>query len=324
MTGLTMNAAGIAETELEYLNVAAQAVTQSGGDKALDALGWWEFLPHLDDPDARLAVFALFRAQGAALASSAAIGGLLAQPFANEFGFAPGEVISAVTRRSPRRGDVHIVVGDVAGRRLLVDMPGLGVALVDEVELRRIDVPGRLQLADFEASTANLILPEAAAAPLRAQAVVLGRIALALEMLGAADAAVSLAIEYSGQREQFGQPIGSFQAVRHLLAWARTDCVAIETVARSAVAMGAAMPKCFDAALKALAGRNGRKACERALQVFGGIGFTAEHDHHHFHGRVLALDSLLGTSAALTNELGAWMRTERRDPHWAAAIRSVL
>jgi hypothetical protein len=309
--------------EQEYLAVSMQAVAQSGGDKALDALGWWDMLGHLDDPDARLAVYALFRAQGAALGSSAAIGGLLAQPFAKEFEFAPGEVISAITRHSPRRGDVHVVVGDAAGRRLLVDMPGLGGALVDKAELQAIDVPGRLAVAEVEAATATLILPEAAAAPLRAQAVALGRVALAMEMLGAADACVSLAIEYSGQREQFGKPIGSFQAVRHLLAWARTDCVAIETVARSAVAMGTAMPDQFDAALKALAGRNGRKACERALQVFGGIGFTAEHDHHHFHGRVLALDALLGTSAGLTNELGRWMRTERRDPEWAAAIRSV-
>ena len=218
---------------------------------------------------------------------------------------------------------MHVVVGDAVSRRLLVDIPGLGVAMVDRVELRPIEVAGRLQLADFEAATAGDILPEAAAAPLRAQAVRLGRVALALEMLGAADACVRLALEYSGQREQFGKPIGSFQAVRHLLAWASVDCVAIETVARRAVAMGATMPDHYDSALKALAGRNGRKACERALQVFGGIGFTAEHDHHHFHGRVLALDALLGTSAELTNDLGRWLRTERRDPMWAAAIRSV-
>lgn len=307
----------------EYVSVSRQAIEQSGGDKALDALGWWEFLPSLDDPDARQAVFAFFHAQGAALGSSVAIGGLMAQPFAQEFDFSPGEVVSAMARRSSRRGDVHVVVGDVAGRRLLVDMPGLGVALVDEVETHAIDVPGRLPLADFEAATATLILPEGAAAPLRQQSIRLGRVALALEMLGAAEAAVSLAVDYSGQREQFGQPIGSFQAVRHLLAWARTDCVAVDSVARSAVAMGAAMPENFEVALKALAGRNGRKACERALQVLGGIGFTAEHEHHHFHGRVLALDALLGSSAELTSDLGRWLRTERRDPAWAAAIRTA-
>jgi hypothetical protein len=56
----------------------------------------------------------------------------------------------------------------------------------------------------------------------------------------------------------------------------------------------------------------------RALQVFGGIGFTAEHDHHHHHGRVLALDALLGTSAELTHGLGAWLRRVG-DPGFAAA-----
>ena len=64
--------------------------------------------------------------------------------------------------------------------------------------------------------------------------------------------------------------------------------------------------------VKALAGRNGRRACERSLQVLGGIGFTAEHEHHHHHSRVLALDALLGSSAELTHDLGAWLRTSGR------------
>ena len=72
--------------------------------------------------------------------------------------------------------------------------------------------------------------------------------------------------------------------------------------------------------MKALAGRNGRRACERSLQVLGGIGFTAEHAHHHHHSRVLLLDSLLGTSAELSHDLGAWLRTAGRDPGFARAV----
>jgi alkylation response protein AidB-like acyl-CoA dehydrogenase len=71
---------------------------------------------------------------------------------------------------------------------------------------------------------------------------------------------------------------------------------------------------------KAIAGRNGRKACERSLQVLGGIGFTTEHEHHHVHSRVLALDVLLGRSSALTHDLGRWLRTEQTDPRFASAI----
>ena len=72
--------------------------------------------------------------------------------------------------------------------------------------------------------------------------------------------------------------------------------------------------------VKALAGRNGRRACERSLQVLGGIGFTAEHAHHHHHSRVLLLDSLLGTSAELSHDLGAWLRTTGDDPGFTRAV----
>ena len=75
------------------------------------------------------------------------------------------------------------------------------------------------------------------------------------------------------------------------------------------MALDASAPPRYGEVAKALAGRNGRKACERSLQVLGGIGFTTEHEHHHHHSRVLALDALLGTSAGLTRQLGAWLRT---------------
>jgi alkylation response protein AidB-like acyl-CoA dehydrogenase len=128
-------------------------------------------------------------------------------------------------------------------------------------------------------------------------------------MLGAAETAVALAVEHAAEREQFGRPIGAFQAVRHLLAWATTDCTAIEAVTGQALRLLDDPPPRLDEVVKALAGRNGRRACERSLQVLGGIGFTAEHDHHHHHSRVLQLDSLLGTSAELTRSLGAWLRS---------------
>lgn len=316
----------IAPTEIEdeYVAVAAQAVRTSGGAAALDALGWWDLLADLDDPGSRAAVFALFRAQGRELAGSAALGGLLAQPYLAGTGLAPGAVVSTVWRRSPRRGLVHVVVGDLDGRRLLVDRPGHGafVADVDAVELRPIDVPGRLVLHEvaIDWSNATRALNEAAAAPARQRRDFLGRVATALEILGAAEAAVALAIEHAVAREQFGQAIGRFQAVRHLLAWARTDCVAVDAVATKAVALDTSAPPRFDEVLKAIAGRNGQRACQRALQVLGGIGFTAEHDHHQHHGRVLALDALLGTSTTLTSELGAWLRTEAVDPGFTTAM----
>jgi len=312
------------DSEAEYLAAAGQALRTNSGPEALDRLGWWDLLPQLADPELRTAAFALFRAQGQTLGSSPAIGGLLAQPYLDGTAIAPGLVVGTVLRTSSRRGPVHVVVGDVDGRQLLVDRPGHGAAVValDAVVLRPLPIPGRLVLHEVEVdwSRATPTVGEPRALVARARSAALGRVALALEILGAAEAAVDLAIEHARNREQFGEPIGTFQAVRHLLAWAANDCVAIDTVARQAVTLDAAMPARYDEILKALAGRNGRKACERALQVLGGIGFTAEHDHHHHHSRVLALDALLGTSAQLTHQLGGWLRDGDTNVRYPAAV----
>jgi hypothetical protein len=312
----------------EFLAVAGQALRTSDGSAALDALGWWDLLSDLGDHDGRAAVFAVFRAQGRELASSPALGGLVAQPFLAAAGRvgadAAGTVVATIPRRSPRRGCVNVAVGDVTGRQVLIDRPGSGASIVDagELQLRPIDVPGRLPLREVGVDVSRLpvSIGEHDAARARPRSVVLGRVAAALEVLGAAEGVVALAVEHARAREQFGQPIAGFQAVRHLLAWARTDCAALESVTMQAVALDTAAPPRFDEIVKAIAGRNGRRACERALQVFGGIGFTAEHSHHHFHSRVLALDSLLGTSAELTHGLGTWLRAGGSDPQIPSGV----
>ena len=312
-----------------FLDAARRALRAADGRDPLAALGWWDLLSELADREARAAALALFRAQGRELASSVALGAVMAQPFLAATGLPPGSLVAAVGRRSARRGHRLVVVGDVAGRSLLVDRPGRGAVVVaaDEVaagrvELRPVTVAGRLAVHEIETDLSDRrpTVEESQAGPARARARFLGRLALALEILGAAEGALALALAHAGTREQFGRPIGTFQAVRHLLAWAQTDCVALESVTTTAVRLDEAAPERYDEIVKALAGRNGRRVCERALQVLGAIGFTAEHTHHHFHSRVLALDALLGTSADLTHELGAWVRRTRTDPALPAAL----
>ncbi|ONH58163.1 acyl-CoA dehydrogenase [Frankia sp. CcI49] len=300
----------------------------------LRELGWFDLLPELADRDARVAALTLFRAQGRELAGTRALGALLAQPFLAAAGLPPDAAVATISRTSARRGERLMVVGDVAdpagaigmaGTALLIDRPGHGAAVVpaEEVELWPVAVSGRLELHEVIHGPERWVptVDEEHAAVARVRARFLGRLAAALEILGAAEGALALAVAYARTREQFGRPIGTFQAVRHLLAWAQTDCVALEKVTTAAAALDGveAAPPRHDEVVKALAGRNGRRVCERALQVLGGIGFTSEHTHHHFHSRVLALDALLGTSAELTHGLGAWLR-EADDDTTAAAL----
>jgi hypothetical protein len=308
----------------EIYDAARRALRACDGSEALGSLGWWELLPELADERARAAVFALCRAHGRELAGTVALGSLVAQPYLVAAGADPGPIVAAFTRRSARRGVVTTVIGDVAGRQLLVDRPGAGVWLVDAdtAALQPIRIPGRLAIHELEPGSARerSFLSEDVALEARVRSVFLGRVALAHELLGAAEGSLASAVSHAAAREQFGEPIARFQAVRHLLAWAATDCAAIASTANEAVALDTAAPPRFDAIAKALAGRNGRRCCERTLQVLGAIGFTTEHAHHHFHSRVLALDALLGSATQLSRELGAWLRSTRGDPRLPAAM----
>jgi alkylation response protein AidB-like acyl-CoA dehydrogenase len=126
------------------------------------------------------------------------------------------------------------------------------------------------------------------------------RAALAAEAVGVAQRALDLGIEHAKTRQQFGKPIGTYQAVSHQLADTYTDvelarslaywaawCVAEEDE-QAALAAAAANAFCTEAAVR---------ACERSIQVHGGIGFTWEHPLHRFYKRALWLNQF-GTSPA--------------------------
>ncbi|WAC92785.1 acyl-CoA dehydrogenase family protein [Mycobacterium sp. Aquia_213] len=133
-------------------------------------------------------------------------------------------------------------------------------------------------------------------------------IATAADALGAARAVMDLAVEYAKVRKQFGQVIGSFQAVQHLCV----DMYETVELARSGVihalwASDAAAPdQRHLAALraKAFAGRLATVG-DTAIQVFGGIGYTWEHDAHLYLKRLLSWSALLGGPDRYLTELGA-------------------
>jgi alkylation response protein AidB-like acyl-CoA dehydrogenase len=123
--------------------------------------------------------------------------------------------------------------------------------------------------------------------------------ALALEVVGACQALFDLTLAHAKVREQFGVPIGSFQAVKHALADAH---VALEKA--RALGYFAAMTIAEDDGRRALAAAMAKAAagdCERrlvrdAIQLHGGIGYTWEHDVHLYAKRAMAGAMLFGTA----------------------------
>jgi alkylation response protein AidB-like acyl-CoA dehydrogenase len=135
----------------------------------------------------------------------------------------------------------------------------------------------------------------------RGTALRLGRAMAAAEASGCAHACVEMAAGYAKVREQFGRPIGTFQAVKHhctnMLVDAEQATAAAWDAARaaeddrqaelaSAVAAGVALP--------ALA-----RCCQLNVQVHGGIGYTWEHDAHLYVRRSGALSALFDADRAL-------------------------
>lgn len=123
------------------------------------------------------------------------------------------------------------------------------------------------------------------------------RVLLAAALVGLADQACDLTVEYAKIREQFGKPIGSFQAVKHRcadmgvrtrLAWYQTNVACLKVMASTADA-----PLQVDSALllaTEAAHENGRAS----VQMHGGIGFQAECDVHWFVKRAHIYDQLVG------------------------------
>ena len=132
-------------------------------------------------------------------------------------------------------------------------------------------------------------------------------VAAVVDGVGAAQRALELAVEYAKERVQFGKPIGSFQAVQHLCAdMLRTvelgraaayyACWALDEAPPEEAHRAAVLAQAFAAdAFPQLGGT--------AIQVFGGIGFTWEHDIHLYYKRLLSQSVALGTANDYLAEL---------------------
>jgi alkylation response protein AidB-like acyl-CoA dehydrogenase len=124
-------------------------------------------------------------------------------------------------------------------------------------------------------------------------------VSLAAEMLGTSRWLFDEALAYARAREQFGRPIGSFQAIQHKLAnLALARERAWAAVYYAAMAIDADDPQRRAAAhvAKATAGQAAHQCAKEAIQIHGGIGYTWEHDLHLWMRRAFASEHLLGTT----------------------------
>jgi alkylation response protein AidB-like acyl-CoA dehydrogenase len=123
--------------------------------------------------------------------------------------------------------------------------------------------------------------------------------ALAAELIGVAQRALEMAVDYARDRKQFGRPIGSYQAVSHRCAQMLLELECARSTTYYAAWTADAEPESLPLAAsmaKAYASDAGWRVTADALQVHGGIGFTWEHDLHFFLKRAKTDGHMFGSA----------------------------
>jgi alkylation response protein AidB-like acyl-CoA dehydrogenase len=195
--------------------------------------------------------------------------------------------------------DVIIVVGRLDGRLVLVPVsrtqagvdvtatPGIDATRkLYRVDLKKVTVPATDAL-EFSRN------PEEALE----QATAVATVVLCAEMLGGMQWVLDNTVEYAKTRQQFGKPIGIYQAVQHqcadMLLWTEGSRSA-SYYAAWAVAENDKAARLAVSIAKAYCSDSAREVGNRGIQVHGGIGFTWEHDIHLYYKRAKSSEIMFG------------------------------
>jgi 3-oxochol-4-en-24-oyl-CoA dehydrogenase len=195
-------------------------------------------------------------------------------------------------------GTAAFVLGAAAGGLLL--LPAGDQWLLVDTQSDGVQLEP-LQAADFSRPLARVVLKSAAATVIEAPGRRIEELAatvLAAEAAGVTRWSLETAVAYAKVREQFGKPIGSFQAIKHICAEMLCRAEQAEVAAADAArAASEADDRQFSiaAALAASVGIAAAKAnVKDCIQVLGGIGCTWEHDAHLYLRRAHAIGRFLG------------------------------
>jgi alkylation response protein AidB-like acyl-CoA dehydrogenase len=235
---------------------------------------------------------------------------------------AAGEIIASIALGDPGRPESsmrdgrlscrldHVLFGDVADLILVpvVDSEGASALAMISAQDAGVSVV-RCALVDLTRSLATLTLEDVAVPVsniLRFDQAKMdslrdhGAMALASDSVGGAAFILQRTVDYLGIREQFGRPIGSFQALKHRAAHWKIQLEAALALTRhvgDALDIGAPDGAAIASSAKFYAGDTYAAIAGDAVQLHGGIGFTWEHSCHLFLKRARLNQELFGSSA---------------------------
>jgi alkylation response protein AidB-like acyl-CoA dehydrogenase len=294
-------------------------------DAAVAASGWRELRTATDDgtpwaSGVEVAIVAEELARG--LADAPFLGPTLAAELRRRAGAPPASGPETVLLTADLSRPVHVADGEpMPPGAVAVDAGGASSALVlvataggttlAQIRLQRAEVRVDRTRPVSAPDPASVIEPVAEGAldgdDLTAW-MALGLALTCADLVGTMRGAVTLATGYAKDRRQYGQPVGAFQAVQHLLADAHVSAEGSHSAALHAAWAADARPpnEALAAAsvAKAYCARAARRVCETAIQVHGGIGNTWEClAHVHLRRALLATDVLGGVGPSLARVL---------------------
>ncbi|MGQ0577083.1 MAG: acyl-CoA dehydrogenase family protein [Pseudonocardia sp.] len=208
---------------------------------------------------------------------------------------AAGDAVGALALRGEAGGALPAVeFGGIAD--VVVARSGDGFALVTGATATPVGTyDGTVRLAALDGGSVEAL--PGASAGVQARAAVL----VAADLVGIAREALGRTVTYDREREQFGVPVGSFQAIKHALADLHVGVTMAEHAvlyAAHAVDAGLDGAELAVAVAKAKASDVGVQATAAMIQYHGGIGYTWEHEAHLFYKRAKRLAGVAGTADA--------------------------
>ena len=221
---------------------------------------------------------------------------------------------NAATKNNGWRLDGHksfVLDGHAADLILVVAAAGTGGKLslfavtstadgLTRRPLPTLDQTRKLARLEFSQVPARLVGEHGAARGVLDHALDVAAVALAAEQLGGAQRALDMAVAYAKVRQQFGRPIGSFQAIKHRCADLLLEVESLRSAvgyAAAAVAAGSTEVPVLARLLKAYASEVYSHVAGENIQIHGGIGFTWEHDAHLYLKRAKASELFLGDAS---------------------------
>jgi len=217
------------------------------------------------------------------------------------------EVLKGTALVAYDEGEGHVAYAQVSDAFILMRDGELGLALRGEVAvtpLATVDLSRRA--GEVEVNVAPVALSQDGLSRARERAT----LAAAAELVGLSSRMLDMTKSYVLTREQFGVPIGSFQAVKHALANA---LIAIEfarpAVWRAAVSMssGDVDASWHVSMAKSLATDAARQVAKTSIQCHGAMGYTVEYDLHHFAKRAWARCEDWGDSDFHVSRIADWL-----------------